>query len=251
VEKPIIFWNRVRPPTLWLLESMIHCLHGAVGSFRAWETLSQDLNESVNALDLWHFFDHSTPTLVESGRVISEGSEFGDVILGYSMGGRLALHALIAAPEKWRAAIIVSAHPGLMSGQEERRKKDREWASLSRGNWTSFLDQWNRQDLFLSSPEDLHQADIKDQEIISKSFLHWSLGNQRDLRSELPQITCPVLWITGSHDPKFTALAEEATSLLPNSEHLIIPGSGHRVPWQRPTEFSASVQTFLKCNDSF
>ena len=79
---------------------MIHCLHGAVGSFRAWETLSQDLNESVNALDLWRLFDRSTPTLVEAGRVISEGAEFGDVILGYSMGGRLALHALTAAPEK-------------------------------------------------------------------------------------------------------------------------------------------------------
>ncbi|MBT7213976.1 MAG: hypothetical protein HN869_02080, partial [Verrucomicrobia bacterium] len=112
---------------------MIHCLHGAVGSFRAWETLSQELNESVNALDLWRLFDHSTPTLIEAGRVISEDAEFGDVILGYSMGGRLALHALTAAPEKWRAAIIVSAHPGLVSGQQERREEDREWASLSRG----------------------------------------------------------------------------------------------------------------------
>ncbi|MDA7508581.1 hypothetical protein N8488_01170, partial [Akkermansiaceae bacterium] len=116
---------------------MIHCLHGAVGSFRAWETLSQELNESVNALDLWRLFDRSTPTLFEAGRIISEGAEFGDLILGYSMGGRLALHALTAAPEKWRAAIIVSAHPGLVSGQQERREEDREWASLSRGNWTS------------------------------------------------------------------------------------------------------------------
>ena len=241
----------MRSPTFWILEPMIHCLHGAVGSFRAWETLSQELNESVNALDLWRLFDRSTPTLFEAGRIISEGAEFGDLILGYSMGGRLALHALTAAPEKWRAAIIVSAHPGLVSGQQERREEDREWASLSRGNWTSFLNQWNRQDVLLSSPEEFHQADIRDQEIISKSFLHWSLGNQRDLRSELPKITCPILWITGSHDPKFTVLAEEATSLLPNSEHLIISGSGHRVPWQRPTEFSASVQNFLERNASF
>ena len=131
---------------------MIHCLHGAVGSFRAWETLSQELNESVNALDLWRLFDCSTPTLFEAGRIISEGAEYGDLILGYSMGGRLALHALTAAPEKWRAAIIVSAHPGLVSGQQERREEDREWASLSRGNWTSFLDQWNRQDVLFIIP---------------------------------------------------------------------------------------------------
>ena len=241
----------MRPPTLWLLEPMIHCLHGAVGSFRAWETFSQEVNESVNALDLWRLFDHSTPTLIKTGQVISEDAEFGDVILGYSMGGRLALHALTAAPEKWRAAIIVSAHPGLIFGQEERRKKDREWASLSMGNWTSFLDQWNRQEVFLSSPEEFRQADVKDQEMISKSFLHWSLGNQRDLRSELPKITCPILWITGSHDRKFTALAEEVTSLLPNSEHLIISGSDHRVPWERPKDFSASVQNFLERNASF
>ena len=241
----------MRRPTLWLLETMIHCLHGAVGNFQAWETLSQDLDESVNSLDLWRFFDHSAPNLFETGQLICKGAGLGDVVLGYSMGGRIALHALIAEPEKWRAAIIVSAHPGLIIGQEERREKDREWARISKENWTSFLHQWNNQEIFLSSPEELHQADIKDNEFVSESFLHWSLGRQNDLRSDLPKITCPVLWITGSHDPKFTALAEEATSLLPNSEHLIISGSGHRVPWQRPKEFSASVQNFLERNASF
>jgi 2-succinyl-6-hydroxy-2,4-cyclohexadiene-1-carboxylate synthase len=229
---------------------MIHCLHGAVGSFRAWETLSQELNESVNALDLWRFFDHSTPTLFEAGQLICEDAGFGDVVLGYSMGGRLALHALIAKPEKWKAAIIVSAHPGLSLGIEERKEKDREWARFSKQNWPSFLHHWNNQDLLLSSPKTLHQADIKDQEFVSQSFLHWSLGNQKDLRSDLPKITCPVLWITGGLDPKFTALAEEATALLPNSEHLIVRGSGHRVPWHQPDKFFTLVQTFLQRNAS-
>lgn len=227
---------------------MIHCLHGAVGSFQAWERLCQDLDKSTNAIDLWRFFDQSKPSLAEAGHLISELAGSGDILLGYSMGGRLALHALLADPKKWKAAIIISAHPGLITEREERQKIDQKWALLSKRNWASFLHLWNNQDILAASSQELHQADIEDQDSVSQSFLHWSLGNQKNLRQDLPKITCPVLWVTGGNDQKFTAFAKEATTLLPNSEHLIIPESGHRVPWDHPEEFCKSVQAFLKHN---
>ena len=225
---------------------MIHCLHGAVGSFHAWETIRQHLRESIQAIDLWRFFDRSPHSLTAAGQSISENAKAGDVLLGYSMGGRLALHALLADPEKWQAAIIVSAHPGLNEGQAERRAKDRDWAQLADRDWSSFLREWNQQGILESLPEGMVQANFKDQNSVSQSFLHWSLGMQKDLRPDFPEITCPVLWITGDRDPKFTALAKEATELLPNSENLIIEESGHRVPWDQPGEFCSAVQNFLQ-----
>ena len=64
----------------------------------------------------------------------------GDVLLGYSMGGRLALHMLSAdgAARRWRKAIIISASPGIVSLTERRRRldNDRRWAERFRmENW--------------------------------------------------------------------------------------------------------------------
>lgn len=225
---------------------MIHCLHGAVGSYRDWETFGKDLGESVNPVDLWRLFDEENPSLTEAGQSICNTADSGDVLLGYSMGGRLALHALLADPEKWRAAIIISAHPGLIEGQKERLVRDRDWAELSQRDWEAFRSQWNQQSILASLPNGLHQAESRDQKPVSQSFLYWSLGTQKNLRSKLSQITCPVLWITGAKDTKFTALAEEVSGLLSDNEHLVIRGAGHRVPWDQSKGFSAAVEDFLK-----
>ena len=225
---------------------MIYCLHGAVGNFKAWEILREDLGHSMKAVDLWRFFDQATPTLTEAGQSICRAASSGDILLGYSMGGRLALQALLADPQKWKAAIIVSTHPGLVEGQQERRTKDLKWAALSARDWESFLREWNQQSVLDSLPEGLHQADISDQKQVSQSFKNWSLGTQDDLRPELTKINCPVLWISGEHDPKFTTLAKEACELLPNSEHLVIKNSGHRAPWDQPSKFRAIINDFLK-----
>ncbi|MEN8785954.1 MAG: alpha/beta fold hydrolase [Akkermansiaceae bacterium] len=225
---------------------MIHCLHGAVGSYRDWEVFGKDLDESINPVDLWRLFDEGNPSLTEAGQIISNAADSDDVLLGYSMGGRLALHAILADPKKWKAAIIVCAHPGLIEDQKERLVKDRDWAELSKRDWATFLKQWNQQGILASLPDGLHQAEIRDQKPVSQSFLHWSLGTQKNLRSKLSRITCPILWITGAKDTKFTILAEEVSSLLSNNEHLVIQGAGHRAPWDQPKRFSAAVQDFLK-----
>ena len=225
---------------------MIHCLHGAVGSFQAWEPFRKSFGEPSNPIDLWRFFDHSAPTLVEAGRLICQLAEQNDMLLGYSMGGRLALHALLAEPQKWKAAIIISSHPGLLVGQSDRQSQDRDWAELAEKEWPAFLHQWNQQGIFSALPKGLNQAGIEDQQQVSQSFLQWSLGIQKNLRVELPKITCPILWVTGENDPKFTKLAEESTTLLPNSKHQVISNSGHRVPWDQPNEFCEVIQTFLQ-----
>ncbi len=224
---------------------MIHCLHGAVGSNRDWDLFKSTLSHEVNALDLWHLFDSETPSLAQAGQVIANRAEANDLILGYSMGGRLALHALLAAPKKWRAAIIVSAHPGLTGGCPDRIGQDLKWAELASRDWNSFLKKWNQQGILPSIGRGLHQATSNDQKAVVKSFRHWSLGTQEDLRDKLATITCPVLWITGEKDHKFTQLGREATSFLRGSRHAVIAGSGHRVPWENPQDFTGIVREFL------
>ena len=235
----------MRPATLRILETMIHCLHGAAGSFQDWEPLHRDLSLPVHAIDLWRFFDNQSPSLFEAGNTLSQQAEQGDLILGYSMGGRLALHALLCEPEKWRGAIIISAHPGLSENQDERLASDRRWSELALHDWPRFLDQWNSQGILKGSLPELRHAPKEDQSQVARSFLHWSLGTQDNLRPRLAEIICPVLWLTGQSDSKFTQLAVECVPVIPHAQHDILPGCGHRLPWEAPDLFLSAVETFL------
>ncbi len=172
------------------------------------------------------------------------------VLMGYSMGGRLALHALIASPEAWKAAIIVSAHPGLGSEDERdrRRELDAEWAARARTlPWNEFLEKWNAQPVFggTAPPPGAALAEAR-REAIARGFESWSLGEQGDLGRELPGISCPVLWVAGERDTRFSALADSAVSRLPRGRKWIVADAGHRVPWEKPAEFRAKVLAFLE-----
>ncbi|MFT6863509.1 MAG: 2-succinyl-6-hydroxy-2,4-cyclohexadiene-1-carboxylate synthase [Akkermansiaceae bacterium] len=227
---------------------MIHGLHGAVGSGHDWDLFTDSLSTEISAINLWNLLEKKPLTLPQAGQAIARQAKQNDILIGYSMGGRLALHALLDHPQKWRAAIIVSAHPGLIEGQAERLIRDEQWATLAEQNWSQFMAEWNQQTLLAASCRGLRQASFRNQSAVAASFRHWSLGAQDNLATRLPEITCPLLWITGAGDGKFTNLAKEATALMPNSHHEIIASAGHRVPWEQPAAFSTAVRDFLAAN---
>ena len=211
---------------------MIWALHGAVGSAADWRLFAGSVSwqgQQIRQLDLWRFLDCCSMPLVDFGAALAEEIKRVDpepILLGYSMGGRLALHALLEQPVFWKAAIIVSAHPGLSHEEErvERRAKDAEWSAMAlKGEWSEFLTHWQEQTV-LSGVTMSNRAGLKERRVsISRSFIDWSLGAQADLRSRLSEITCPVLWLTGERDEKFTALASEAIASLTNYDHRVIP----------------------------
>lgn len=227
------------PSTLW-------CLHGAVGAaadwspFRhAWETAGHELR----AVDLWRFLDCCPRSLADTATALNAettGKTRKNLLVGYSMGGRIALHALLADNSPWDAAVIISAHPGLESEEEkiERRKKDADWSvKCLHGEWEAFLGEWQEQGILQGSAiSDRTPLRLRRKEI-ARSFLDWSLGAQDNLWPLLPQIKIPVLWLTGENDEKFTALASRACPRLPQARHRIIAGCGHRLPWEQPQAF--------------
>ena len=169
------------------------------------------------------------------------------VLLGYSMGARLALHALLDGGP-WDAAVLVAPHPGLESESERaaRREGDAEWAGRAlTGDWREFLALWNAQPVLADSERLPPVSDLRRREI-ARSFIDWSLGAQEPLWERLGEILCPVLWCVGERDGKFRALAERALPLLPRGELWVAPGSGHRVPWDVPEAFVAKVGEFLE-----
>jgi 2-succinyl-6-hydroxy-2,4-cyclohexadiene-1-carboxylate synthase len=235
---------------------MIWALHGAVGMAADWREYAASLPSElggVRRLDLWRFLDCCPMPLEKFGDTLAGEITHVDpapVLVGYSMGGRLALHALIARPDLWKAAIIISAHPGLSDEAErsERREKDAEWSALAlKGGWSEFLQRWEAQSVIGGAGEMPDRNPLKGRRAsIARSFIDWSLGAQADLSKGLKGVTCPVLWLTGERDGKFTEIAKGVVPDIPKAEHVIIPDCGHRVPWEKPREFSAACRDFLR-----
>lgn len=237
------------------------CLHGAVGMAADWRAFAKSLaisGISSRAVDLWRFLECSPVPLTDFGKSLNaeaSGEVFrgnGRSLLGYSMGGRLALHALLEKDQPWQAAVIVSAHPGLTneSDRTARRASDAAWATQAlAGNWQQFLDRWNAQAALSGGPPRDKQASgslIMRRREIARSFVDWSLGSQKSLWDRLGEISVPVLWIAGENDLKFLALAERAVSLSPSAHLAIAPGVGHRVPWEAEVWFADTVSRFFK-----
>jgi 2-succinyl-6-hydroxy-2,4-cyclohexadiene-1-carboxylate synthase len=239
------------------------CLHGAVGLAADWRGVGKRLAEhgvGTRAVDLWRFLDCAPMPLPEFGTALSAeaaGEVFrgsGRMLAGYSMGGRLALHALLADASPWQAAVIISAHPGL-EGEDERaarRAHDAEWAMRAlAGDWGAFLNDWNAQPVLAGGTpafDDASRASrlMPRRREIARSFVDWSLGGQEPLWDRLPEIRVPVLWITGANDPKFTDLAARACALMPAASHVVIEGAGHRVPWDQEVAFCEALTTFSR-----
>ncbi|MBX3740539.1 MAG: alpha/beta fold hydrolase [Akkermansiaceae bacterium] len=236
------------------------CLHGSVGAASDFRALAKALAQGgigSRAVDLWRFLEPGPLPIGESGATLNEdakGETFrgtGRSLLGYSMGGRLALHGLLEPDHPWQAAVIVSAHPGLEDELERSARKaaDSTWAAKAfAGDWKEFTSQWNAQPLLggnIREPEATQRLVARRREI-SRSFLDWSVGLQEPLWDRLSSVGIPVLWVVGERDAKYAAIAERAAGLTPRGILAVAPDAGHRVPWENPAWFADRVSRFLK-----
>ena len=234
-------------------------MHGAVGMAADWREFAKSLAErktGSRAVDLWRFLECDPLPIADFGAPFNADAGAHargtpKALLGYSMGGRLALHALLENPHPWQAAVIVSAHPGLenTAERETRRGADAEWASRALTMpWPEFLTAWDAQPALggrFPRPSGAAGALSARRREIARSFVDWSLGAQQPLWQRLREITSPVLWVVGAEDVKFLELARRAVAELPRATLAVAPGAGHRVPWQARDWLAEQVAGFL------
>ena len=203
---------------------MISCLHGFLGAPRDWDFL----REAGLAIE--------TPPL-------DAIPPRGDILLGYSLGGRLALHALLAGA-RYERAIFVSTGLGIEdeAARALRRTSDETWAQrFETEDFHSVVTDWNAQPV-LAGPVLFRTRDDYD----SRGLREWSSGTLPPAAARLNELTIPTLWIAGARDPKYVAEAKRAASLARDARMSIIDHAGHRVPWEQPEELLATVRAFLR-----
>ena len=160
-----------------------------------------------------------------------------EVILGYSMGGRLAL----AEAHRYEKAVIVSA--GLNAPDEERRARDEAWAQrFETEEWGSLMQAWNAQPVFGGHAIERREQDY-DRAELARQLREWSPAVLPP--PALESIATPVLWVAGARDAKYVDVARQAVARLPHAELWICPNAGHRVPWEQREAFVARLREFL------
>lgn len=226
----------------------LEALHGFLGLPSDWDFFQKSF--SVTAHDLTEFSPKEG--LQAFGKIFNEkikSQPIHDkrVLAGYSLGGRLALHALMQAPSCWDAAVIISAHPGLQSeeAKNERLQQDHKWAKkVLEMPWNEFLADWNGQSVF-KGKECIRHEESYCKQSLANVFQFWSLALQGDLRKAIQQLSMPILWVVGEEDRKFLTLARELSFQHPQSRVVSVPDSSHRVLFDQPEDLKTAIKAFL------
>ena len=161
------------------------------------------------------------------------------IVIGYSMGGRIALHLALAHPATVEALVVIGVDPGIESdtARRDRRRADEALADeIERIGVEAFLTRWLAQPLFAGLTVD--EADLTARRVNTAAGLAASLraagvGTQMPLWDRLGEIRCPTLVIAGEHDAKYSAIAERVAPLIPDAAVAIIAGAGHAAHLER------------------
>lgn len=172
-----------------------------------------------------------------------------NLLIGYSLGGRLALHLLLDDPALWKGAVIVSAHPGLDNAEERKKRAgaDELWAKrIEEQPWKKWIGDWNAQPVFRNDlPMGTAPLTRKRCGEMAEMLRCWSLGRQTDLAEGLQSIDIPILWVVGEKDDTFVKQAQRLRFSNPSSGVAVIEGAGHRVPWGAQRAFLESITQFM------
>jgi 2-succinyl-6-hydroxy-2,4-cyclohexadiene-1-carboxylate synthase len=175
-------------------------------------------------------------------------------LVGYSMGGRLALYLALNFPQFFHRVMLESASPGLKTAAERSQRRDNDARladQLETESFSSFLKRWYDQPLFTSLKQHPDFEQIVERRLnnhpgeLAQSLRYMSTGHQPSLWERLPENQVPLLLLVGGQDTKFRAINTEMADLCPQAKLSILRDCGHNIHWERPTLFAQQVREFL------
>ncbi len=177
-------------------------------------------------------------------------------LLGYSLGGRLALYLALHYPDRWQKVILESASFGLLTAQlrQERQRQDRAIAHKLRQpdlDFATFIWSWYQQPVFagIAAHPNFSQLVVSrsnnSPRSLARSLVTMGLGQQPYLGELLANNKIPLLLLVGSQDTKFVEIGHQITQLCPQSQIIIVPNCSHNVCFQQLDLWLQAVLGFL------
>lgn len=172
--------------------------------------------------------------------------------LGYSMGGRLALHVALARPAAVDALVLVGTSPGIADPAARAGRRDADEALAARVEaigTEAFVDEWLAQPLFAgldATAGHRHARLANDPAGLASSLRLAGTGAQASLWEALGAIAAPVLLVVGERDEKFAGIAEAMRPRFGGPcEVAVVPGVGHACHLEAPRAFCDLVEGWL------
>lgn len=178
-------------------------------------------------------------------------------LLGYSMGGRVALQFAVAHPERIVALLLESASPGIANPGERaaRQRSDEALADrIMRDGVPAFVAEWEALPLFRSQvrlPAAVREAQraqrLRNNPVgLANSLRGMGSGAQEPVWEALPALRMPVLLLAGAADEKYVDLARAMAGRLPAAQVAVVPEAGHTIHLEQPQVFQETVHRFLQ-----
>lgn len=248
VDPPLHVETRGSGPRLVLV-------HGFTQSGRAWGPVGDALatRYELVALDApGHGRSAAVSTDLAGGADLMAKTAGAGAWLGYSMGGRYALHVALRHPDLVERLVLVSATAGIDGADERaaRRCSDRKLAErVETDGLEPFLRWWLDQPLFRSLPPAARQLEGRlggTAAGLADSLRRAGTGSQEPLWGRLTDLRMPVLVVCGALDTRYEALGRRLTAAIgANATLEVIPGAGHACHLERPDAFLAAVTCWL------
>lgn len=229
--------------------SEVVALHGFAGTGRMWKAVDPD----YRAPDLP---GHGTASAVRPvsfetcvEHVLAAAPE-RFVLAGYSLGGRIALHVALAAPERVERLVLIATTAGIEEPAERdaRRLADEALADeVERGSIDDFVARWSANPLFARDPSDAVAAwreDMLRNDPVALAAVLRGVGTgaMAPLWDRLGELTMPAAVLAGERDQKFRVLAGRiASGLRGNVEEVVVAGAGHGIPREAPRAVAAAI----------
>jgi 2-succinyl-6-hydroxy-2,4-cyclohexadiene-1-carboxylate synthase len=230
-------------------------LHGFSGTRHAWdETIAQLPPETYTALALdlpGHGEDVDAPRPISfDGCVASVLARAPErfVLVGYSMGGRIALHVALAGSQRIERLVLVSATAGIEDPLERARRREddlRLATEIESRPIGVFVERWREQPMFAADPPEVGARARADQlrnrpDGVAAALRGIGTGEMLPLWDRLDGLNIPVTVIAGERDVKFCKLAKRMAAMLPKADLRVVPG-GHGLPYERPDLLAAEL----------
>lgn len=237
----------------------IFFLHGFLGRPSDWDFIKNEISKNQNIRT--HAVDYLNHPEFGPNFTFNEWAEnfnkyvqsFGyskNILIGYSLGGRLALHALQQSPNFWSLLVILSANPGLNSVQEKQARlaNDETWAhKFSQMQWQDVMRDWNLQPVFAgNSNEPMRIESDYVREKVAKCLVQWSLGKQENLSGLIRQHQDRISWAVGALDKKFLHMSAAMYDENILKDLKIFDEASHRIIFDQPQALALWIKQIIK-----
>lgn len=241
--------NTAEPQTVVLL-------HGFGGTHRAWDGVVGLLPERYRplALDLpghGDAADAARPITFEGcvEHVLARAPQ-RFALCGYSLGGRVALHVALAAPQRVQRLVLVASTAGIEDERERAARRDSDELlarQLEDEPYERFIERWRSQPLFADEPPEVGELARADQRrndplALAAVLRGIGTGQMTPLWDRLGELAMDVAVVVGERDRKFRALGARVVGLLPRAELIVVSG-GHGLPLENPAGIVKALWT--------